>query len=387
MAVHKVPQDVEADDKFLGPLSFKQFIFFGGALICGYLTFIMLNRGLWPVAILFFVPGFVSAVFAFPWSRDQPTDVWLAARIRFYLVPHRRIWNQDGMKDLVTVTAPLRQKAVYSDGLSQTEVRSRFGALASMVDSRGWAVKGGTATNSFTATTEDSDRLASGTTTAPVVQAEDSADPLDDTNSPIAKQFDTMIQQSEQEHRSAAMDLVAQARTVQQQPAPQQSTNNPKRRVKNNTPQTKDEEFWFLNQQQAPDDPSLARFDQQTVLSPGMKTPATPTADDTGVDASQMNAYLQQQKQRQQMQGHVRHEKVINPVAQQQTQDHRPGGSDLRKKAKKTQTNTTEQKPTPTPKDPAILELAQNNDLSVETLQRQGHRPQDSDGEVTIDLR
>jgi hypothetical protein len=27
MAVHKVPQDVEADDKFLGPLSFKQFLF------------------------------------------------------------------------------------------------------------------------------------------------------------------------------------------------------------------------------------------------------------------------------------------------------------------------------------------------------------------------
>jgi len=45
MAVYKVPQDVEADDKFLGPLSFKQFLFAGGALISGYLTFLVVGSG------------------------------------------------------------------------------------------------------------------------------------------------------------------------------------------------------------------------------------------------------------------------------------------------------------------------------------------------------
>ena len=384
MAVHKVPQDVEADDKFLGPLSFKQFIFFGGAMVCGYLTFIMISRGLWPVSILFGIPAIVSAVFAFPWSKDQPTDVWLAARIRFYLVPHKRIWNQDGIKDLVTVTAPLRQKAVYSDGLSQTEVRSRFGALASMVDSRGWAVKGGAASNSFAATPNDSDRLTAGTTTTPVIQAEDSVDPLDETSSPIARQFDSMIQQSQQEHRSAAMDLVAQARTAQQRVEAGQAQNstNQAQQGDGRAAKSKDEEFWFLNQQQGQDDPSLARFDRQPIMTPGMRPASTQAADDAGVDDSQIKAYVQQQKQRQQMQGHVRHEKVINPASQQEIRQQSTPNTP-RQEVPQAQP----QNPTPTPKDPAILELAQNNDLSIETLQRQGHRPKDSDGEVTIDLR
>src|SRR6187402_3059875 len=140
MAVHKVPQDVEADDKFLGPLSFKQFLFFGGTIICGYLTFLMLTK-VWPLTIIFLLPTIVFAFLAFPWSKEQPTELWLASRIRFLIMPRKRIWDQAGMKELVTITVPVREAHIYTNGLSQDEVQNRLGALASIVDSRGWAVK------------------------------------------------------------------------------------------------------------------------------------------------------------------------------------------------------------------------------------------------------
>ncbi|NDG30951.1 PrgI family protein, partial [bacterium] len=50
MAVYTVPQDVEADDKFVGPLSFKQFIFIGIGAIAGYLSFLAL-KGFWPALV------------------------------------------------------------------------------------------------------------------------------------------------------------------------------------------------------------------------------------------------------------------------------------------------------------------------------------------------
>ena len=63
---------------------------------------------------------------AAPIGKDQPTEVWLLARIRFFLKPRQRLWNQDGMSQLVTVTAPKKEERVLTDGLSQTEVRSRL---------------------------------------------------------------------------------------------------------------------------------------------------------------------------------------------------------------------------------------------------------------------
>ncbi len=382
MAVHKVPQDVEAEDHFLGPFTFKQFLFAGGAAICMYLTFLMISRGVWPVAIIFFVPGFAFGVLAFPWSKDQPTDIWLTARIRYYLIPRKRIWNQDGTKNLVSVTAPLRHKAVYSDGLSQTEVRSRFGALASMVDSRGWAVKGGSIASSFAGATtiDESDRLAAGTVAAPTVKIADSDDPLDEQSSPIARQFDSMIQQSAQEHRSAAIDLVAQARAPAA-PQPQQHQSPTLPEPKNQ----KGEDFWFLNQQQQPVDPSFARFNQQASVAPGASTPLVATAaDDHDVSSTQLLERVHKQQQRETAQGHVKHERVINPAGTQI-----PGQGSAGRDLNTQQINTAKdnvQKPAPTPTDPAILGLARNNDLNIATLQRQGNKPLDTDGEVVIDL-
>jgi hypothetical protein len=111
MAVYKVIQDVEAEDKLLGPLSFKGFIY---AIITGVLAFINFRLILiaspvkWAFIAILAGPMFLFAVLASPLGRDQPTEVWLLSRIRYFLKPRGRVWDQEGIEELVTITAPKR---------------------------------------------------------------------------------------------------------------------------------------------------------------------------------------------------------------------------------------------------------------------------------------
>ena len=91
MAVYKVPQDVEAVDKFLGPLSFIQFLFAGGMLVFGWISWSILTSSAALLSIIFIIPTLICAILAFPWSREQPTEIWLGSRIRFFFRPRRRI--------------------------------------------------------------------------------------------------------------------------------------------------------------------------------------------------------------------------------------------------------------------------------------------------------
>src|ERR1700712_5000740 len=141
MATYKLIQEIEAEDHILGPLTLRQFIFALFAAMFYYLSFVLyLKAGFVPL-ILFLPPALVLSFFAFPFGKDQPTEVWALAKLRFLFKSRKRIWDQDGMKELVTITVPKKVERVLTDGLSQNEVKSRLAALASTIDSRGWAVK------------------------------------------------------------------------------------------------------------------------------------------------------------------------------------------------------------------------------------------------------
>ena len=92
MAQYKVPQDVEADDKLLGPFSFRQFVYL---MIAGGL--IALAVGLFQLfpllAILPIPPVLFFGALALPLRKDQPMETYLAALVSFYLKPRKRIWE------------------------------------------------------------------------------------------------------------------------------------------------------------------------------------------------------------------------------------------------------------------------------------------------------
>ena len=145
MAVYKLIQDIEAEDKLIGPLTLKGFIY---ALITGFLVFLEFKLAVagigplkWLFVLILFFPALLFGILASPLGREQPTEIWLLSRVMFFLKPRSRVWNQTGITELVKITAPQRTDAPLTKGFSQTEVSSRLKALAMTLDSRGWAVK------------------------------------------------------------------------------------------------------------------------------------------------------------------------------------------------------------------------------------------------------
>lgn len=146
MAVYKVIQDIEAEDKLLGPLTLKGFVYAAITIFLGFLNYeflIQSKLGIirWVLILVFLPPMLLFAVLASPLGREQPTEVWLLSRIRFLIKSHLRLWSQSGLKELVTVTAPKTIEQHLTKELSAGEVKSRLKALANTMDSRGWAVK------------------------------------------------------------------------------------------------------------------------------------------------------------------------------------------------------------------------------------------------------
>lgn len=311
MATYKVLQDIEAEDKLIGPLTLKQFIFAIITLVLIFIAFMSARANIilvipWLLPIAFF--GFMAS----PIGRDQPNDVWLAARLRFLIKPRKRIWDQSGMQELVTITAPKKQEIVRTDGLSQHEVRSRLNALANTLDSRGWAVKN-VSVNMFTSpdyVTEqtNSDRLidiANIPQQVPDTDIQAADDILDPMHNMVAQRFDVAIKQRQKDHvqhlKNIAQSGVMPSAHTAQPPV----------------------DYSFLNQP-APTDPGYATFGAQVVV-PG--APAAPAAEDDGfltakpVDPTQDEAAFLEKRHREQVlqqemanHGHAR---VIRPLSEQ----------------------------------------------------------------------
>lgn len=194
--MYKVPQDVEAEDKLLGPFSFRQFVFLIIAVISLGLAYalarILLPLGLIPVPIALFF-----GALALPLRKDQPMDVYLAAVISFMLKPKRRLWQPDGIEYLVEVTAPKTEETTRRNSYDQEEVQRRLSYLANLVDSRGWSIRGVNNPNS----SMQADLYN---------EAQTAFDPLDETGA-TAQNIANLIDQSDARRRQAMIQTMSAA--------------------------------------------------------------------------------------------------------------------------------------------------------------------------------
>ncbi len=141
MAQYKVPQDVEADDKLLGPFSFRQFVYLliAGGLLALAIFFFQLFPLLAIIPlpfILFFV------VLALPLKKDQPTETYLAALVSYYLKPRNRLWIPGQRESTIRITAPKIIEESRVRDITEEEATHRLSFLADIVDTEGYAIKG-----------------------------------------------------------------------------------------------------------------------------------------------------------------------------------------------------------------------------------------------------
>jgi hypothetical protein len=359
MATYKVLQDIEAEDKLLGPLTLRQFIYAAIVAMSLFMMFKIASIN-WLLVLPFIPHTLLLGLLASPIGKDQSPEVWLLAKIRFLLKPQRRIWDQSGLKQLVTITAPKKLEHQLTNGLSQLEVKSRLQALANTIDSRGWAVKNVNinlfAQPSYVLNQTGSDRLIDPSTIPQEVPAYDPQafeDILDERTSPTAQHFDQLINTSQQAYRQ---------QVIEQMQNPGATTPQPN--------------YWFMSSAPQVNDPGKAAF-----ASPAVITPGTEAAAASKISKEEEEALLSQihpaDNKPQPSHAHMR---VIEPDGKKKAHH-----TDKATQHDKTEKKTGDSKSA----DPAILELAGRNDLNVATVKRLADeaKKKDDDNEVVISLR
>lgn len=219
MSRYKVAQDVEAEDKILGPFSFRQFIYLlvaaAGIALAWGLSQVFLPLAVIPVPIIL-----LFGALALPLRKDQPMEVYLAAVVSFYTKPRRRMWQPDGINSLIEITVPEKVEIERTKNLSQDEAERRLAYLSQLADTHGWSIR-------HTRVPDAQGSMISDV----YFEAQQTSDMFDD-NSSEARAMTRRIEQSNQARRRAAIErmqappaalpAVADGQPRQQAPVPYQ---------------------------------------------------------------------------------------------------------------------------------------------------------------------
>ena len=219
MSRYKVAQDVEAEDKILGPFSFRQFIYLlvaaAGIALAWGLSQVFLPLAVIPVPIIL-----LFGALALPLRKDQPMEVYLAAVVSFYTKPRRRMWQPDGINSLIEITVPEKVEIERTKNLSQDEAERRLAYLSQLADTHGWSIR-------HTRVPDAQGSMISDV----YFEAQQTSDMFDD-NSSEARAMTRRIEQSNQARRRAAIErmqapaaalpAVADGQPMQQTPVPYQ---------------------------------------------------------------------------------------------------------------------------------------------------------------------
>ena len=211
MAEYKVAQDVEAEDKLIGPFSFRQFIYLIIAAVAVALAWglgqIFIGLAIIPLPVIIFF-----TVLALPLRKDQPMEIYVAAIISYRLKPRKRVWSPDGIESLIEITVPKAVDEHLTKDLSQMETEKRLSYLADIADTKGWSIRHTTEPTPNSSMVSDQ-----------YYAAQQTVGMLDE-DSGVARKFDAMISRADQErHDRIIQNMYYQAQT--QAPTPQPTTN------------------------------------------------------------------------------------------------------------------------------------------------------------------
>ena len=146
MATYKVPQDVEAEDRLLGPFTFRQFVYLLIAAIAGALAAALFQ--IFPLLAILPLPVIIFfLILALPLKKDQPMETYLAAIVSFYMKPNKRFWRPGQGETTIQITAPKIVEKSRTRDLSEEEASHRLSFLSNLIDSEGYAIRGNHNTN------------------------------------------------------------------------------------------------------------------------------------------------------------------------------------------------------------------------------------------------
>ncbi len=136
---YKVPQNIDLEDKVIGPLTLKQFIFL---LVAGMLDYIIYSTFThWSGWLLIFLITAAALAFAFLKVQEQDFAYFLSAFISFVFSPKIFVWTKQYFKKGQELPKIAKEDEEEDDDQltkDPKKVRSRLQILAEIVDTHGW---------------------------------------------------------------------------------------------------------------------------------------------------------------------------------------------------------------------------------------------------------
>ena len=357
MASYKVPQDVEADDKLLGPFSFRQFVYLiivAVAVGLGWLFFTILP----PLVILPLPFVIFFGALALPLRKDQPMEIYMAAILSFYTKPRKRFWDPDGIETLVQIAAPRTPEIQRTKNVSSSEAEQRIRYLSDLSDTHGWSVRG---IHNPTGSSMNSDVFN---------EAQQTQDILDSSNT-IAQNLDYMISQNDQRRHQETLNRFQSA--AASPPVVQYAPPDPYAALGQAQQQVQPAQVFVQ--------PQPVQYTQPVATQPTYQQPVQVQPQQNAfasAPAPQFNPYPTSMNQ-----------SVIQPISSQsQPTTPVPVQAPVPAQPVAPIETTTSAKVV----SPDIMKLASNADLSIETIAREAHRISEKeadleDEEVIISLR
>ena len=212
MGQYKVPQNVEAEDKIIGPMTLKQFIYaimgVGWAGLC-FLIF----KSVPVVGIIVALPFTLLFMLLAFYQRDgQNFEQYLVAIVGYFSQSRQRYWRKEDIVDSFKVE-PVAAKEEQTQR-NPVEVRSQLERLATIVDARGWAEHPDSNASLMPSDQHnlpsESDRLIRPIVTTPntTLNEPEVTDVQDLQRSPLAQNLTALINQASNDMKTEAIEMM-----------------------------------------------------------------------------------------------------------------------------------------------------------------------------------
>lgn len=133
MGQYKVPQDVEAEDKLIGPLSLRQFIYVIVAVLWAGLMYLLLNKVIVVMVIAILPVSGFFLLLGFGRRQEQSFDNYLAALVKFFVEPRIRVWDKDLSQNELVKKVEKAPEIIPTKNVS----RGSLSQLAMIMDTHG----------------------------------------------------------------------------------------------------------------------------------------------------------------------------------------------------------------------------------------------------------
>jgi hypothetical protein len=133
----KVPQNIDMEDKIIGPLTLLQFIYL---VIGGVFLYSTIKAGNVPMIIFAGIPvALLALALCFVKIQDQPFSKFVVSLLFFLTRPKTRVWSKDtALEELPTTQAAQPIKTLQTP-IHKKVKKSELEKLSQVIDTRGWA--------------------------------------------------------------------------------------------------------------------------------------------------------------------------------------------------------------------------------------------------------